>query len=50
MAKKYKKIWNSREEYEAHEAHVDATLRRLRSLLEKAQAELDAKQGSPRES
>lgn len=50
MAKKYKKIWNSKEEYEAHEAHVEATLRRLRELLDKAQAELDAKRAASGES
>ena len=33
-------------EREAWDAHVDETLRRLRTLLEKAQAELDAKQQS----
>ena len=31
-------------ERQVWEAHVDETLRRLRTLLEKAQAELDAKQ------
>jgi len=31
-------------ERRAWDAHVDQTLRRLRTLLEKAQAELDAKQ------
>jgi len=31
-------------EREVWDAHVDETLRRLRTLLEKAQAELDAKQ------
>jgi hypothetical protein len=46
MAKKRKKIWASKEERDAWEAHVDETLRRLRALLEKAQAELDAKSGS----
>ena len=44
MGKKYKKIWTSKEERDAWEAHVDETLRRLRTLLEKAQAELDEKQ------
>ena len=33
----------SREEREAHDARVDETIRRLRELAEKAQAELDAK-------
>jgi hypothetical protein len=44
MEKKYKRIWASKEEYDAHEARVAQTLRRLRELAEKAQAELDAKQ------
>ena len=44
MAKRYKKIWASKEEYDAHDARVARTLRRLRELAEKAQAELDAKQ------
>ena len=43
---KYKKIWNSKAEYDAHNAHVDETLRRLRELLEKAQAELDRKRAA----
>jgi len=43
MGKKYKKIWASKEERDAHEARVDETLRRLRELAEKAQAQLDAK-------
>ncbi len=46
MAKKYKKIWNSKAEYDAHNARVDETLRRLRALAENAQAELDRKRGS----
>ena len=46
MAKKYKKIWDSKEEHDAWEAHVDETLRRLRELAEKAQAEIDAKKAS----
>jgi len=46
MAKRYKKIWASKEEYDAHDARVAQTLRRLRELAEKAQAELDAKQQS----
>ena len=37
--KKYKKIWNSKEEWEAHEAHVEQTIRRMTTLLEKAWAE-----------
>ena len=43
MAKKYKKIWNSKAEYDAHNAQVEQRLRRFRALLEKAQAEIDAK-------
>ena len=39
MAKKYKKIWNSKEEHDAWEAHVDETLRRGYALLEKAMAQ-----------
>jgi hypothetical protein len=39
-SKKYKKIWNSKEEYEAHEARVERDIRRLRALAEKAWAEL----------
>jgi len=46
MAKKYKKIWASKEEHDAHEARVDETLRRLREVAEKAQAEVDAKKAS----
>ena len=42
MAKR--KSRKTKAEREAWEAHVDETLRRLRTLLEKAQAELDAKQ------
>jgi hypothetical protein len=44
MATRYKKIWASKEEYDAHDVRVARTLRRLRELAEKAQAELDAKQ------
>ena len=43
MAKKYKKIWKSKEERDAHEARVDRTLRRLRALAEKGWAELEQK-------
>ena len=38
--KKYKKIWNSKEEYEVHEAQVDRDIRRLLTLAERAWAEL----------
>lgn len=40
---KWKKIWASKEERDAWDAHVDETIRRLRELAEKAQAELEAK-------
>ena len=43
---KRKKMWASKEERDAWEAHVDETLRRLRQLAEKAQAEIDAKKAS----
>jgi hypothetical protein len=46
MEKKYKKTWNSKAERDAWEAHVDETLRRLRTLLEKAQADLDRKRAA----
>jgi hypothetical protein len=35
MGKKYKKIWNSKQERDAWEAHVDETLRRLREAAER---------------
>jgi hypothetical protein len=35
MGKKYKKIWASKEERDAWEAHVDGTLRRLREVAER---------------
>jgi len=41
-----RKIWASREEREAWEAHVDETLKRLREVAEKAQAEIDAQKSS----
>jgi cytochrome c556 len=43
MAKKYKKIWSSKAEWEAHNAETRAAIERLRALAEKAQAELDAR-------
>jgi hypothetical protein len=43
MGKK-KRIWASKEERDAWEAHVDETLRNLRELAERAKAKLDAKQ------
>jgi hypothetical protein len=36
--KKYKKIWDSKEEYDAWNAHVDETLRRLREAAESIRA------------
>jgi hypothetical protein len=33
MAKKYKKIWNSKEEWEAHNARVEETVSRGRALV-----------------
>ncbi len=41
MAKK--KIWKSKAEREAWEAHVDETIRRARELFEKAWAEIERK-------
>jgi hypothetical protein len=38
MGKKHKKIWNSKEERDAWEAHVDETLRRLREAAESIRA------------
>ena len=46
MGNRRKKIWASEQERAAHEARVDETLRRLRELAEKAQAELDAKRAA----
>ncbi len=43
MAKKYKKIWNSKQERDAWEAHVDETLARGYALLEKSIAQRAAK-------
>ena len=40
MAKKFRKIWNSRAEWEAHNARIDRDIRRMRALAEKAWAEL----------
>jgi hypothetical protein len=36
---KYKKIWDSKEERDAWEAHVDETLRRLREAAERILSE-----------
>ena len=38
-----RRIWASKEERDAWEAHVDETLARLKALAEKGQAGLDAK-------
>jgi cytochrome c556 len=46
MGKKYKKIWDSKEEWEAHEAEVERNIQRLRALAEKAQRELDERKAS----
>jgi hypothetical protein len=35
---KYKKIWNSKEERDAWEAHVDETLRKLLEAIESMRA------------
>ena len=42
-AKRYKNVWTSRAAYDEQNRRVDEDLRRLRSLLEKAQAELDGR-------
>ena len=36
--KKYRKIWKSKEEYDAWNAHVDETLRNLRAAIESIRA------------
>ena len=43
MGKKRKKIWASRAERDAWNAHVDETIKRLRDLAEKGWAELERK-------
>ena len=43
MAKKYKRIWDSKAEYDEHNRRVDEDLERLRTLALNAQAELDRK-------
>ncbi len=43
---KRKKIWKSKDERDAWEAHVDETLARLRSLAEKALADLERKKAA----
>jgi hypothetical protein len=44
--KRKKRFPRSRAERDAWNAHVDETLRRLRTLAEKAQAELDRKRAA----
>jgi hypothetical protein len=50
-AKRYKNVWTSKAAYDEQNRRVDEDLERLRSLLEKAQAELDDRhegaEGSP---
>ena len=50
MARKYKKIWNSKAEYDAWNAHVDETLRRLREAAEsiRARGEKSGESGASR--
>jgi hypothetical protein len=43
MGKKRKKIWRSKQERDAWNAHVDETIKRLRDLVEKGWAELERK-------
>jgi hypothetical protein len=46
MGKKRKKIWRSKAERDAWEAHVDETLARLRTLAEKGWAEIERKRAA----
>jgi hypothetical protein len=46
MAKKRKKIWNSKAERAAWEAHVDETLRRLREAIESIRARGEQREAS----
>ena len=46
MAKKRKRIWASKAERDAHDAHVDETIRRLRELAEKGLAEIERKRAA----
>jgi hypothetical protein len=46
MGKKRKKIWASKEERDAWNAHVDETIRRTRELVLKGFAELREKRAS----
>ena len=46
MGKKRKKIWASKAERDAWEAHVDETIARLRGLAEKGWAEIERKRAA----
>ncbi len=46
MGKKRKKIWASKEERDAWEAHVDETLRRLREAAESVRARGEQREAS----
>ena len=46
--KKYRKIWNSKAEHDAWEAHVDETLRRLRAAIESIRARDESGEGGRR--
>ncbi len=46
MGKKRKKIWRSKAERDAWNAHVDETIKRLRDLAEKGWAELERKRAA----
>jgi hypothetical protein len=46
MARKRKKVWASKAERDAWEAHVDGTVRTLRELVEKGRAELERKRAA----
>jgi hypothetical protein len=48
MAKR--KIWTSKEERDAWERHVDETIARMRSLAERALADLERKQAAEKPS
>ena len=40
---RWKKIWATREERDAYDRQIRATIERLRAVAEKAQTDLDAK-------
>ena len=46
MGEKWKKIWNSKEERDAWEAHVDETLRRLREAIKNSSARREKPEAS----